>query len=213
MGGLCFHPHARKPRKWVVLGLGADLYWDSRAGGVCGEVQAGRIWLAAYTRARHEGTVADFCRQRGMEVFYPTQQSRRCWSDRKKLLTVPLFPSYVFLRLHASECTRAMHAPGFLWFVHTRQGPVQVADAELSAVQRMLESGMEFERFPWARLDQRVEIVRGPLRGHFGYLVRNDPQALVLQVAAIRGCMRVILPDLTWVHEAPSFGPGTVAVN
>ena len=47
---------------------------------------------------QHEKTVADVLSARGLEIFLPLYESLRRWKDREKLLTLPLFPGYVFVR-------------------------------------------------------------------------------------------------------------------
>lgn len=167
---------------------------DSQAGGV-----PDGHWLAAYTRPRHEQQVRAYCEERGLEVFLPTYQSWRRWSDRKKLLALPLFPSYIFLRLTEADRRRAVQAPGLLWFVHNRLGPVQVNECELAAIRRLLTSGLQFDPLPGVQVGDEVEIVAGALRGCRGYLLRKDGGAIVLRVSAIEGGVRVHLPDPSWV--------------
>ncbi|MGH8377677.1 MAG: transcription termination/antitermination NusG family protein, partial [Gammaproteobacteria bacterium] len=60
-------------------------------------------WLAAYTRPRHEHTVAEYLLGRRYQVFLPTYSTWRYWSDRRKLIRLPLFSSYVFVRLEAAR--------------------------------------------------------------------------------------------------------------
>lgn len=163
----------------------------------------GPPWLAAYTRPRCEERVRRYCDDRGIETFLPTHQSWRRWSDRKKLLHLPLFPSYVFVRPDESQRPRANQAPGFLWFVHDRRGPVHVAETELAALRRVLASGLEFDPLPDARVGDEVEIVQGVLRGCRGLLLCKDTRALVLCVSGIHGGVRVQLPDPRWVRRLP----------
>lgn len=168
-------------------------------------------WLAAYTRTKHEAKVRDFCRDREIEAFLPTYRSWRRWSDRRKLLDLPLFPSYVFLRVDNQLRKRAVQAPGFLWYVHQQGRPVQVDPAELEAVRRLLASGLEYDPLPEAQLGDEVEIVYGPMRGQTGRLVRKQQNAIALVISAINGGVRVTLPDATWVrvlrHHAPRILP------
>src|SRR6202046_5900919 len=55
-------------------------------------------WWALYTRHQHEKVVADMLSAKGFEVFLPLYDSIRRWKDRQKLLSLPLFPCYVFVR-------------------------------------------------------------------------------------------------------------------
>lgn len=161
---------------------------------------ADRPWLAAYTRPRHEEKIRAYCEEREIEVFLPTHQSWRRWSDRRKLIRLPLFPCYVFVRAADAQRQRAVQAPGFLWFVHNRTGPVRVAADELGAIRRLLASGLEYDPLPNVHLGDEVEVISGVMRGCRGCLLRKGAGAIVLNVSAIHGAVRVTLPDSSWVR-------------
>ncbi len=69
-------------------------------------------WWAVYTRHQHEKTVADMLSWKGLEVFLPLYESRRRWKDRYKVLTLPLFPCYVFVRGGLSRRLQIVTTPG-----------------------------------------------------------------------------------------------------
>src|SRR6185312_13205582 len=107
---------------------------DSQDGGV----HAGTpepVWLAAYTRPHFEAKVREFLDARGFQTFLPCHLSWQRWSDRKKVVERPLFPSYVFALIDGCQRHRAVQAPGFLWFVHNRSGPIVVEAPQLQAVR------------------------------------------------------------------------------
>ena len=54
-----------------------------------------RNWRAVYTKPRSEKKVAERLEEQGSEVYCPTQINLRQWSDRKKKVSAPVFPSYV----------------------------------------------------------------------------------------------------------------------
>ena len=49
-------------------------------------------WWALYTSHRHEKAVARMLQTKGFDVFLPLFQSLRRWTDRHKMLSLPLFP-------------------------------------------------------------------------------------------------------------------------
>ncbi len=51
-------------------------------------------WWAVYTRHQHEKMAAEMMTTKGLEVFLPLYESVRRWKDRRKLLSLPLFPGY-----------------------------------------------------------------------------------------------------------------------
>lgn len=62
------------------------------------KLNADSDWWALYTRHQHEKVVAEMLSAKGFEVFLPLYESMRRWKDRSKMLLLPLFPCYVFLR-------------------------------------------------------------------------------------------------------------------
>jgi len=62
----------------------------------------GLQWYAIQTRSRHEKFVDSQLKQRGVTTFLPLVNELRRWSDRQKLVQLPLFSSYVFARFVAS---------------------------------------------------------------------------------------------------------------
>ena len=61
-------------------------------------------WNAVYTRHQHEKLVAESLAGNGFEVFLPTYNVIRKWTDRKKQLSLPLFPCYVFRQRLQNNC-------------------------------------------------------------------------------------------------------------
>ena len=186
---------------------------DSQAGGLPGNrFEGDGHWLAGYTRSHYEHKVRDFYQQRGWEVFLPTYRSWRRWSDRRKLLDLPLFPSYVFVRLREADRYRAVQAPGFLWFVTQDHRPAIVKAHEIAAIQQLLASGLQFDPLPTVHLGDEVEIVDGPMRGTQGRLIRKEQNAVALLVSAINGGVRIMFPDASWIRtlkKAPAItSPG-----
>src|SRR5271165_2560617 len=59
--------------------------------------ESSSAWYAIYTRHQHEKTVERVLTNRGFETLLPLYQTAHRWKDRSKLLSLPLFPCYVFL--------------------------------------------------------------------------------------------------------------------
>ena len=69
-------------------------------------------WWALYTRHQHEKVVADVLSAKGFEVFLPLYDSIRRWRDRQKLLSLPLFPCYVFVHGGLNRRFQILNTPG-----------------------------------------------------------------------------------------------------
>lgn len=133
----------------------------------------GSAWYALHTRYQHEKTVAHILTSRGFETFLPLQTVARRWKDRSKRLSLPLFPCYVFLQGGLERRLDVVRTPGIHGFVGIAGQPAIVPQAEIEAVRRVVERGMQVEPYPFLRCGDWVRVVCGPLEGVEGMLVRK----------------------------------------
>src|ERR1700689_1408843 len=88
-------------------------------------------WYAAYTSANHEKGVAGQLACRSIEQFLPLYESLRRWKDRRKLLQLPLFPGYVFVRLALRNRLQVLEIPGVVRLVGSSGAPTPLSDEEV----------------------------------------------------------------------------------
>lgn len=129
-------------------------------------------WYALYTRHQHEKLVAEILSKKGFEVFLPLYEAAHRWKDRTKLLTLPLFPSYVFLRGGLDRQLHIVTTPGVHSIVAIGSRAAAIPEAEITAVRRTLESSARVEPHPFLKCGDRVRVVSGPLEGIEGILTR-----------------------------------------
>jgi transcription antitermination factor NusG len=160
-----------------------------------GTAQA-REWYALHTRCRHEKRVAEELQGKGMQVFLPTYKARHQWSDRRKIIEVPLFSCYVFVNLIATANARvaALQAPGVLRFIAFNGVPAAIPESEIAGIQKILECGQGFSPFEYLRVGQRVRIRGGALDGVEGVLVgRKSDRRLVVSIDLIQQAVAVVI--------------------
>jgi transcription antitermination factor NusG len=130
-------------------------------------------WYALYTRHQHEKTVAQILTNKGFEILLPLYSTARRWKDRTKLLSLPLFPSYVFLRGDLERWLAIMTTPGVHSFVSFAGQPAAIPPAEIEAIRRVVEGGARVEPHPLLKCGEWVRVKCGPLMGIQGILVRK----------------------------------------
>ena len=140
-------------------------------------------WWVIYTRHQHEKAVADVLSAKGFEVFLPLYDSIRRWKDRQKLLSLPLFPCYVFVRGGFDRRLPIISTPG-VYMALTRGDRIAVIpDKEIDAIRRTVEGSFRMEPHPFLRCGDRVRVIAGSLEGVEGILIRKKNQfRLVLSV-------------------------------
>jgi len=140
-------------------------------------------WWALYTRHQHEKTIAEMLSTKGFEVFLPLHESMRRWKDRQKLLSLPLFPCYVFVRGTLSRRLQVVTTPGVHMILSKGEQIAIVPEGEILAIRRAVEGSYRIEPHPFLKCGERVRVTRGSLEGVEGILVRKkNAYRLVLSV-------------------------------
>jgi transcription antitermination factor NusG len=152
------------------------------------------IWYAISTRSRQEKMSASVLQTLGVRVFLPLVSEVHRWSDRKKVVTVPLFSSYLFVQVSASRQSqlRVLKVPGCVNFVGNHSGPIPIPEGEIEAVRSLLAHRTDCSPYPFLNVGERVRIVGGSLNGVEGTLVGKGPDTkLVISIELIQRSMAV----------------------
>ena len=144
-------------------------------------------WYVLRTRSRHEKVVRDQLVQRDVENFLPIYERWSRWKDRRKKVAFPLFPGYCFARFSLTERLRVLNCVGVVELVSLSGRPEPVPDAEIAALERLTATTLQYDPHPFLEAGMEVEVIRGPLSGVRGKLLRKDRVTkLVLAVTLIR---------------------------
>lgn len=147
----------------------------------------GSRWYALRTRARHEKQVRDRLAGVGIEQLLPTVTRLNQWKDRKKKIEVPLFAGYCFARFLWQDRLPVMQVPGVAQIVGGGHRPEPIPDDEIEALRALMTSTLPYDAHPYLREGMPVQVIRGPLDGVRGILIRKDkPFRLVISVHLIR---------------------------
>ncbi len=140
-------------------------------------------WWAVYTRHQHEKSVAQVLSTKGFEIFLPLYDSVRRWKDRNKMLSLPLFPCYVFIRGGLNRRLNVVTTPGIHSILFSGERIAIIPTEEIEAIRTALTSPLRVEPHPFLRCGEKVRVTRGSLEGVVGVLVRKKSlYRLVLSV-------------------------------
>jgi transcription antitermination factor NusG len=112
------------------------------------KTEPGLGWWAIYTRHHHEHTITDLLTAKGIEVFLPTFQSSRQWKDRKKVITLPLFPCYLFVREDSHAKLRILTTPGVHVILTRGEQCAVIPDADVQNIMHAVQSPRSVEPHP-----------------------------------------------------------------
>lgn len=154
-------------------------------------------WCAVYTRHQHEKTVAEVLQVKGFEVFLPLYESIRRWKDRKKLLSIPLFPGYVFVRGAIEQRLPVLTTPGVHMILSRGERVATIPEEEIEAIRRTIAGQFRIEPHPFLHCGERVRVIRGSLEGVEGVLTRKKNLCrLVLSVQMVAQSVAVEIDAL-----------------
>lgn len=140
-------------------------------------------WYALYTRHQHEKSVAEMLSIKEFEVFLPVYKSVHRWKDRKKIISLPLFPGYVFLRGGLDRRLQIVTTPGVHMILCRGSHVALIPEDEILAIRKSLEGPYRVEPHPFLKCGDRVRVIQGALEGVEGILVRKkNMYRLVLSV-------------------------------
>lgn len=144
-------------------------------------------WYAVRVKPKFERAVAHSLAAKNVPSFLPLYKERRRWSDRVKLVELPLFAGYVFCSLDVRRRLPVLHTPGVMHFVSFDGEPAPVEREQIEALQAAASSGIAMAPWPYLREGQRIVVARGPMRGLQGFLLRiRDEFRLIISVELLQ---------------------------
>lgn len=144
-------------------------------------------WYALRTRSRHEKQVRDRLARQGIEQLLPTLTRISQWKDRKKAIEVPLFSGYCFAQFMWQDRLSVREVPGVVQIIGSGNSPEPVPGEEIDALKKLMDSTLSYDAHPYLREGMAVEVIRGPLEGVRGVLLRKEKRyRLVISVHLIK---------------------------
>lgn len=154
--------------------------WPPGGGAAGGDAR----WFVLHTRSRQEKALAADLEARGIAHYLPLVRSVRYYGRRKATVSVPLFPSYLFLRGEVEEAYAADRTRRLARVIPVNdQGRME---EELRNIHAVLNQGAALAPYPYLQKGVWVEVRSGPFRGVRGVIEdRTRADRLVLQVAVL----------------------------
>jgi transcription antitermination factor NusG len=149
-------------------------------------------WYAVCVRSKYERRVADALTSKGYQCLLPNYREKRKWSDRTKILELPLFPGYVFSRFDVEVRLPILTTPGVVAVAGIGRIPQPLDPHEIDQIRKVTAVGHPAEPWPFLKIGQRVLITAGALSGVEGLLMqRRSETRVVLCVSLLQKAISV----------------------
>lgn len=130
-------------------------------------------WYAIYTKCNHEKRVYEFLKDQNIESYLPLEKKLRNWSDRKKWVEVPLFPSYLFVKVSNKEYYQIFKNHSILYYVSFNGKATPIPQEQIEAIKKILLTNHKYSLYSEnLQRGKSVQISSGPLSGYFGEIIK-----------------------------------------
>lgn len=148
-------------------------------------------WYVLQTKSKQENLVELYLSSANIEVFNPKIQEIRIIREKRKKVTVPLFPCYVFAKLSPSLFDFVIYTRGVRKILGVNGRPKPIKESIVETIKERINGNNhiyipenhELEEFQFNRGDYIV-VVDGPLKGFVGIVEKvNSTKAIVMLIS------------------------------
>lgn len=123
----------------------------------------------------------------------------RQWSDRKKLVELPLLNGYIFVKITPEEKEKVLSTKGIVNFVRADGKIAKIRNEEIERLRQLVQLGYQMEanstKHKYSEGD-KIKITSGPLKDIEGYIVHNkEGKYIDILLEGIGQSIRVKLPE------------------
>ena len=156
-------------------------------------------WHALYVASRQEKKVGELLSEKGIEAYVPLIKTMRQWSDRKKLVELPLMNGYVFVCINPTQNDAVLQTRGVVNFVRIEKKIAVVRDYEIESLKQLIELGYQIEinsKPNKYKEGDKIKITSGALKGIEGFIThKGNGRILEITLESIKQTIKVKLPE------------------
>jgi len=135
-------------------------------------------WYAVHTKSRFEYKALNGLTQKNLTSFLPEMEVWSKRKDRKKKISVPLFPGYLFVEASLDNETKLaiLKTYGVVRILGKKENaePLPVPEEKIIAIQRIMEKKVEMFSMQYPKTGEPARILDGPFAGIEGTVVKSD---------------------------------------
>ncbi|HBN26848.1 MAG TPA: transcriptional antiterminator [Desulfobacteraceae bacterium] len=139
-------------------------------------------WYALRTRSRFEDKVHAALLKKTFKTFLPKVLVKSKRRDRNKMIRVPLFPGYLFVKtnLDPHEHVEILKTTGAVRLIGNSTGAIPVENGKIDSLKIMVEATDSVSTGKMIQEGEAVLVVRGPFSGVTCLFLRYKGQGRVV---------------------------------
>ncbi len=142
-------------------------------------------WYALYTKPRNEKKVEEQLHKMGLEVFCPKVSVVKQWSDRKKRVSQPLIPSYVFIKIKEQERDLVFSVSGVVRYLFFLGKPAIIKESEINAMKETLNHDFKEVGVMDLEKGQKFTIEEGTFKGQEATFLEQKGNKIILRLESL----------------------------
>lgn len=152
-----------------------------------------------YVASRQEKNINRLFNEKGIESYVPIIKTMRQWSDRKKMVELPLISGYIFVKIDALQHDKVLQTKGVVGFVKNAGKVAIVRELEIERLKQLVLTGYHIETKAIQqsyREGDRIKITSGPLKNIEGFVTENKGGRFIdIILDSIGQVIKVKLPE------------------
>lgn len=140
-------------------------------------------WIALYTRHKWEKKVHQLLLHQGIKSYCPLVKTKKQWADRKKIVELPLFSSYVFAQVDPLEQYRVQQTAGVVSIVYHCGKPAYITANEIERIKGLLtvdDRDLEVISFDQIGIGDKIKVREGILSDWQGEVITVKGKSVVM---------------------------------
>jgi len=154
-------------------------------------------WKVIYVSPRSEKKAALKLLEKGIEAYAPVRKILRQWSDRKKVVEMPVINGYVFVNIKDTQREKVFEVPYIIQYVRFEGKDAIVRNEEMVALKNVIELGYDLSEASDVKFEpsQKVKIEQGPFKGFEGVVITESNEDLIyVALTGINFQLKIKLP-------------------
>jgi len=144
-------------------------------------------WYAIYVKSRYEKSVFQELQKKSIKSSLPLITQTRQWSDRKKIIEIPLLRGYVFVNIDISkDKLNILQTDGVVRFITFCKKTVPIPAEQMYWLDQILMYELKLKSEHDVPMGSEVDVIYGPLKGLRGRVKQqNSKTKLVVWIDSI----------------------------